>query len=79
MFRVQNAVDCDFDVISLLKGHTDLKVFHIRNYTTEGQTDWILFYLLEIKSVKMKIDKKDRKEEEDKRLRKGWRNIKIGQ
>ena len=27
----------------------------------------------------MKINEKDRKEEEDERLRKGWRNIKIGQ
>ena len=55
----------------LSKGHTNLKVFHIRNYTTEGETDWILLYLLEIKSVKMKSDKKDQKEEEDKQLRKG--------
>ena len=63
----------------MLKGHTDLKVFHIGNYTTEGQMDWILFYLSEIKLVKMKSDKKDQKEEEDVQLRKGWRNIKIGQ
>ena len=54
-------------------------VFHIGNYTTDRQTDWILFYLSEIKSVKMKSDEKDRKEEEDVRLRKEWRNIEIGQ
>ena len=53
------------------KGHTDLKVFHIGNYTTEGQTDWILFYLSEIKLVKLKSDKKDQKEEMDKQLWKG--------
>ena len=63
----------------MLNGHTELKVFHIKNYTTEGQTDWILFYLSEIKLVKMKSDEKDWKEEEDIQLRKGWRNIEIGQ
>ena len=63
----------------MLKGYTNLTVFHIGNYTTDGQTNWILFYLSEIKSVKMKSDEKDRKEEEDIRLRKGWRNIEIGQ
>ena len=47
------------------------------HYRRTNGLDFI--YLLEIKSVKMKSDKKDRKEEEHKRLRKGWRNIEIGQ
>ena len=47
------------------------------HYRRTNGLDFI--YLSEIKLVKMKINKKDQKEEEDKQLRKGWRNIKIGQ
>ena len=42
----------------LSKGHTDLKVFHIGNYTTEGQTDWILFINRKLNRLKWKSTKK---------------------
>ena len=44
---------------TLLESHADIKVFHIKNYITEGQMDQMLFYLSEIKLVKIKSDKKD--------------------
>ena len=53
----------EWEIGGVSKGPTNLKVFHIGNYTTEGQTDWILFYLSETESVKMKSDEKYRKEE----------------